>query len=58
MARRNRQRRKRKQRWVWGSIAAAITLGTAALVGSYLLTGKESTSSDPGASEHDDAAPQ
>ncbi|XP_031255026.1 uncharacterized protein LOC116113029 [Pistacia vera] len=56
MTRRNRQRRKRKQRWVWGSIAAAITLGTAALVWSYLPTGKESTSSDPGAPEHDDAA--
>ncbi|CAI0392341.1 unnamed protein product [Linum tenue] len=36
MARRNRQVQKRRQRWVWGSIAAAITLGTAALAWSYL----------------------
>ncbi|GMJ08770.1 hypothetical protein like AT3G50910 [Hibiscus trionum] len=27
MARRDRQRKKRRQRWVWGSIATAITLG-------------------------------
>ncbi|CAN1121997.1 hypothetical protein LINPERPRIM_LOCUS2515 [Linum perenne] len=36
MARRNRQTQKRRQRWVWGSIAAAITLGTTALAWSYL----------------------
>ncbi|KAL5752628.1 hypothetical protein ACOSP7_022827 [Xanthoceras sorbifolium] len=57
MARRDRQKRKRRQKWVWGSIAAAITLGTAALAWSYLPTGKGSTSTGaPGASEHGDAA--
>lgn len=38
MARRDRQKKERRQRWVWGSIATAITLGTAALVWSYLPT--------------------
>ena len=36
MARRDRQRRERRQRWVWGSIASALTLGTAALAYSYI----------------------
>ncbi|XP_059623618.1 uncharacterized protein LOC132266677 [Cornus florida] len=44
--RRLRQRRKRRQRWVWGSIAATITLGTAALAWSYLPTGKGSSSTN------------
>ncbi|GMI68902.1 hypothetical protein like AT3G50910 [Hibiscus trionum] len=58
MARRERQRKKRRQRWVWGSIATAITLGTAALAWSYLPTGKGSSSGDvPQASDPaDDAA--
>ncbi|XVF15797.1 hypothetical protein REPUB_Repub09cG0187200 [Reevesia pubescens] len=57
MARRNRQRKKRRQRWVWGSIAAAITLGTAALAWSYLPTGKGSSSASlPQTPDHDDAA--
>ncbi|KAE8685982.1 GTPase Era [Hibiscus syriacus] len=46
MARRERQRKKRMQRWVWGSIATAITLGTAALAWSYLPAGKGSSSVD------------
>lgn len=57
MARRERQKKKRRQRWVWGSIATAITLGTAALAWSYLPTGKGSSSSNvPQASNPDDAA--
>ncbi|XP_022775331.1 uncharacterized protein LOC111317195 [Durio zibethinus] len=57
MARRDRQRKKRRQRWVWGSIAAAITLGTAALAWSYLPTGKGSSSAaSPQAPDHDDAS--
>ncbi|KAE8703817.1 GTPase Era [Hibiscus syriacus] len=44
MARRERQRKKRRQRWVWGSIATAITLGTAALAWSYLPSAKGSSS--------------
>lgn len=56
MARRDRQVRKRRQRWVWGSIATAITLGTAALAWSYIpaARGSSSTSGSP-APEHDDA---
>ncbi|XP_071705519.1 uncharacterized protein [Rutidosis leptorrhynchoides] len=33
--RRSRQRRKRKQRWIWGLIVAAVTVGSGALVWSY-----------------------
>ncbi|GLU19862.1 hypothetical protein SLE2022_360860 [Rubroshorea leprosula] len=57
MARRDRHRRKRRQRWVWGCIATAITLGTAALVWSYLPTDKGSPSPRPSSSNargHDD----
>ncbi|KAJ8455953.1 hypothetical protein OPV22_034869 [Ensete ventricosum] len=35
MARRQRNRRKRRQRWFWGSIGLAITLGGAAIAWSY-----------------------
>ncbi|CAL1394695.1 unnamed protein product [Linum trigynum] len=45
MARRYRQVQKRRQRWVWGSISAAITLGTAALAWSYLPPRGGSTAS-------------
>ncbi|KAE8709515.1 hypothetical protein F3Y22_tig00110330pilonHSYRG00091 [Hibiscus syriacus] len=44
VARRDRQRKKRRQRWVWGFVATAITLGTAVLAWSYLPTGKGSSS--------------
>ncbi|KAF8405256.1 hypothetical protein HHK36_010157 [Tetracentron sinense] len=46
MARHHRQRRKRRQRWVWSSIGAAITLGVAALAWSYIPTEKESSSTN------------
>ncbi|KVH92364.1 hypothetical protein Ccrd_005593 [Cynara cardunculus var. scolymus] len=42
-----RQRRMRRQKWIWGSIAAAITLGSTALAWSYLPTAKGSSSTDP-----------
>lgn len=44
-ARRLRQKRKRKQRWVLGSIAAAVTLGSAFIGWSYFHTEKGSSSS-------------
>lgn len=43
-ARRLRQRRKRRQKWIWGSVAAALSLGTAALLRSFLPAGKGSSS--------------
>ncbi|XP_050233985.1 uncharacterized protein LOC126682378 isoform X2 [Mercurialis annua] len=52
MGRRNRQVRKRRQGWVWGSIAAVLTFGTAALAWSYLPETKGSSS----ISEHNDGA--
>lgn len=53
-ARRLRQRRKRRQRWIWGSISAALTLGSAVLVYSYLQGRKGSSSQSPSqASESD-----
>nr|GEY21482.1 hypothetical protein CTI12_AA533660 [Tanacetum cinerariifolium] len=36
--RRARQIRKTRQRWIWGSILAAVTVGSAALVWSYIPT--------------------
>ncbi|KAL6576121.1 hypothetical protein OROHE_000592 [Orobanche hederae] len=45
--RRLRQRRKRRQRWVWGSIATAITLGSAVLAYSYFHSGQTSSSHSP-----------
>ncbi|XP_038999658.1 uncharacterized protein LOC120125247 [Hibiscus syriacus] len=59
MARRDRQRKKRWQRWVWGSIATAITLGTVTLAWSYLPTEKGLSTSSAGiprASDNDDTA--
>ncbi|XP_062155703.1 uncharacterized protein LOC133863677 [Alnus glutinosa] len=57
VARHERQMKQRRQRWVWGSIAAAITLGTAALAWSYLPTGRGSSSTDHFQNpEGDDAA--
>uniref|UniRef100_A0A7N0UE72 Uncharacterized protein n=1 Tax=Kalanchoe fedtschenkoi TaxID=63787 RepID=A0A7N0UE72_KALFE len=44
-ARRLRQQRKWRRRWVWGSVATAITLGSAALALSYLPAGKGSFAS-------------
>ncbi|XP_050203700.1 uncharacterized protein LOC126653805 isoform X2 [Mercurialis annua] len=35
MGRRSRQVRKKKQKWIWGSIAALVSLGTAALAGIF-----------------------
>ncbi|KAG7026781.1 hypothetical protein SDJN02_10788 [Cucurbita argyrosperma subsp. argyrosperma] len=56
LARRERLRRKRRLRWMWGSVATAITLGTAVLAWSYLPSGKDSSSiNDSKATEHDDA---
>ncbi|KAB5547616.1 hypothetical protein DKX38_011022 [Salix brachista] len=56
-ARRNRQMRKRRRKWIWGSIAAAITLGTTALAWSYLPAMRgPSSASDSHAPEHDDTA--
>lgn len=39
--RQRRQRRKRRQRWIWGSVVAVVTVGSAALVWSYIPTGKD-----------------
>uniref|UniRef100_A0A1J3FE56 Netrin receptor DCC n=1 Tax=Noccaea caerulescens TaxID=107243 RepID=A0A1J3FE56_NOCCA len=44
VARRERQKRKKRQRWIWGSIAATITLGSAALAWSYIPASKPSSS--------------
>lgn len=44
-ARQLRQRRKRRQNWVWGSIASAVTIGSAVILWSYFQTGKGSSSS-------------
>ncbi|VVB05286.1 unnamed protein product [Arabis nemorensis] len=43
VARRERQKRKKRQRWIWGSIATTITLGSAALAWSYIPASKPSS---------------
>lgn len=45
VARSQRQKRRKRQKWVWGSIAAAITIGSAALAWSYIPSGRGSSSS-------------
>lgn len=56
-ARRVRQIRKRRQKkWIWGSIAATITLGSAVLAWSYFSTGRESSSLDQSHSVEGDSA--
>ncbi|KAK7406736.1 hypothetical protein VNO78_08366 [Psophocarpus tetragonolobus] len=55
MARRERQRRSRRQRWIWGSITTVIALSTAAIAWSYLPIEKESSSASQDLVPHDDA---
>ncbi|KAK4784702.1 hypothetical protein SAY86_019070 [Trapa natans] len=43
-ARRLRQKWKRRQKWIWGSVAAAISLSTAAVLLSYLPEGNGTSS--------------
>ncbi|XP_057449355.1 uncharacterized protein LOC130740694 [Lotus japonicus] len=57
MARRERQRKSRRQRWIWGSLTTVIALSTAAIAWSYLPTGNGSSSADDHlVPEHEDAA--
>ncbi|CAK8539924.1 unnamed protein product [Lathyrus sativus] len=57
MARRERQRKSRRQKWVWGSITTVIALGTAAIALSYLpVDGGSSSVDDHQVPEHDDTA--
>ncbi|CAN4080103.1 unnamed protein product [Withania somnifera] len=56
-ARRLRQIRKRRQKkWIWGSIAATITLGSAVLAWSYFSTESESSSLNQSHSHEGDSA--
>ncbi|VFQ85637.1 unnamed protein product [Cuscuta campestris] len=45
ITRRDRQKRKRRQRWIWGSVAASLTIGSAVLAWSYFRQGGGSSSS-------------
>jgi hypothetical protein len=60
MARRERQRKRRRQKWIWGSITTVIALGTAAIALSYLPVGRGSSSVEghlvPEGPEHEDTA--
>ncbi|KAL3525357.1 hypothetical protein ACH5RR_013729 [Cinchona calisaya] len=46
ISRRLRQRRKIRNKWIWGSVAAAITLGVTVFAWSYLPTGRGSSSTN------------
>ncbi|KAL3626743.1 hypothetical protein CASFOL_029486 [Castilleja foliolosa] len=50
--RRLRQRRKRRQKWIWGSIATAVTIGSAALAYSYFQSSGKTSSQSPSV-DHD-----
>ncbi|EXC35444.1 hypothetical protein L484_026751 [Morus notabilis] len=56
MARRERVRKERRQRWIWGSIAAALTLGAAGLAWSYLPSGTGSPKCDSEVPQSNDGA--
>jgi len=57
MARCERQRSSRRQRWIWGCITTVIALSTAAIAWSYLPTSKGSSSADHDlVPEYDDTA--
>ncbi|XP_010547465.1 PREDICTED: uncharacterized protein LOC104819203 [Tarenaya hassleriana] len=43
IARRERARRKKRKRWIWGSIATTIAIGSASLAWSYLSAGRSSS---------------
>lgn len=58
MARRERVRKERGQRWIWGSIAAALTLGAAGLAWSYLPSGTGSPKCDSEVPQFNDGAKQ
>lgn len=55
LARREREKREKRQRWVWGSIATVLTLGTAALAYSYFPSGRGSATYHSEAPESRDA---
>lgn len=55
-SRRERERKEQRQRWVWGSIAAVLTIGTAALAWSYLPSGRGYPTYDSQVPDSDDAA--
>ncbi|XP_054825152.1 uncharacterized protein LOC129322792 [Prosopis cineraria] len=56
MARRERQRRSHRQRWIWGTITTAVVLGAATIAWSYVPVGKSSSTHHDQVSEHGDAA--
>ncbi|PIA55804.1 hypothetical protein AQUCO_00700255v1 [Aquilegia coerulea] len=56
MARRQAQRRKRRQRWIWGAISAGIVSGSVALAWSFLPTASGSPSTDPAPAPECDTA--
>ncbi|KAK1325982.1 hypothetical protein QJS10_CPA01g01204 [Acorus calamus] len=51
MARKRRHTRKRRQKWIWGSIGVATVLSVGVLTWPYLLT----KTSDSGSCEADNA---
>lgn len=53
MARQQRHRRKRMQKWIWGSIGLAVTLGAAAVAWSYLPVSKPSLPEGNAADSHE-----
>ena len=46
MSRQQRNIRKKRQKWFWGSVGLAVTLGTAAIAWSYLPAAQPQASQD------------
>ncbi|GLJ32440.1 hypothetical protein SUGI_0652740 [Cryptomeria japonica] len=53
IARRRRRTQKKRQRWIWGSIAVAVTIGTTALLQSYLTRSEKRDYKSPWATDAD-----
>jgi len=46
MSRQQRKERKRRQKWFWGSVGLAVTLGATAIAWSYLPSSQTQASAD------------
>ncbi|KAL5207496.1 hypothetical protein ABZP36_031931 [Zizania latifolia] len=53
MSRKQRNKRKKRQKWFWGSVGLAVTLGTAAIAWSYLPAAQPQASSDSNSTNSD-----
>ncbi|WVZ74034.1 hypothetical protein U9M48_022264 [Paspalum notatum var. saurae] len=53
MSRQQRKERKKRQKWFWGSVGLAVTLGAAAIAWSYLPSSQPQASADSNSANND-----